>query len=120
MLSRHSEVKVGDIGGVEEYAPYTVGSSRSQGDWVSSEGIAQFEGTALEGDLALILNSTNQVARSVFRRLKSLRKGLVAELISIGWGLQVQGVVGTLQVIDRSPVIESSLALCQVREVPAL
>jgi|TARA_Y100000310_G_scaffold286716_2_gene311128 hypothetical protein len=110
-LSWLCEVKSSDGGGVEEDIPHTIGGGRSEGNWVAPERIAHFESTALEGDFALILDSTYKVARAVLGGLEGLRERLVADVISSCRSLHAQSFVGTLQVIDRPPVVESGLAL---------
>ena len=120
MLRVTPQVKLGDHMSGEKHVPYAIDISGPNSHRHAGEGLAYLEDTAKKADPASVVNTAYDVIRPVLQWWKVLRKWSLAHLILAGRGSKVEGLMGSLQVVDVPPGVEGSLAVRQISKASAL
>ena len=120
MLGLLRQVNLGDGMGKEEHIKDTVLGGRPDGHRHAFESFAYFEDPVLYRYPAFVPHSPDQVIGSVIHRWQCFGKGAGTCLVSASRGNHAQGFMRPFQVVDRTPMVEALLAMCQVSETSAL
>src|SRR5258705_10816761 len=117
---RLGQVDGRDPMGGKEDAIVTVAVAGSYGDALSSESFRDFPSPAFEQDVISAGGySAHDLVLAVFRSGQALGHGSWAGAIAIGRNLELQGFVGSLEVIDLAPGIEGTLHRPQIAKALA-
>ncbi len=102
------------------HVPDAVGLGGAERDLLMPKGLTHREGFALEGDATADIDAAHVVVRAVVEGRQGCGEGAVTGGVFGDGGVQVEGMMGTFQVVEVTPGVEGKLAVVQVGEGAAL
>jgi len=116
---RRFEIDAAEALVTEEDLVEAVGGGRAHGHGLSGEAMAEIVGAVAPGDFAFAFDEADDVVGTVLDRREDLGPGARAGRVAGGGRGHVEGVVWTLLVVDRPPLIEDLLAVGQITQIVA-
>ena len=109
-----AKVNLADLISHEKYIPESIGAGGPYGYRQSLESGTDLHVTALPCEPALVLDPAHLVPGPILYRWQLFWKWLMTNMVAAGGSRHSQSLMGPLQVVDSTPVIEGLLAMRQV------